>query len=160
LLAFTGERAIMLKLRAYRPGDFETLYAIDQACYEPAIAYSRRDLRSYIEAPGANCVVAESGGAIAGFILTEHVRALGYIVTIDVLAAHRRTGVGTLLLTEAERKLATDGVGEITLETATDTASTVAFWQKHGYRTRGIKKSYYPGGRDAFEMTKSIATHH
>jgi ribosomal protein S18 acetylase RimI-like enzyme len=149
-------RAAMLNPRPYKPEDFETLYQIDQACYETAIAYSRRELRSYIQTPGADCVIAESDGAIAGFIVTEQVGTLGYIVTIDVLEAHRRLGVGTLLLAEAERKLAANGVLEVTLETATDTASTVAFWEKHGYRTRSAKKNYYPGGRDAFEMAKSL----
>jgi ribosomal protein S18 acetylase RimI-like enzyme len=149
-------RAEMLKLRPYQPGDFETLYEIDHACYEPAIAYSRHDLNSYIHAPGADCLVAEADGEIAGFIVSEQAGTFGYIVTIDVLEAHRRLGAGTMLLNESERKLAANGVREVTLETATDNASTVAFWEKHGYRTRSLKKGYYPGGRDAFDMIKSL----
>jgi ribosomal protein S18 acetylase RimI-like enzyme len=46
-------------LRTYVPADFEKLYEIDQACYEPEIAYSRRELRNYLRFPGAECVVAE-----------------------------------------------------------------------------------------------------
>jgi ribosomal protein S18 acetylase RimI-like enzyme len=46
-------------LRSYVPADFEKLYEIDQACYEPEIAYSRRELRNYLRFPGADCVVAE-----------------------------------------------------------------------------------------------------
>jgi ribosomal-protein-alanine N-acetyltransferase len=147
----------LLKLRPYKPGDFETLYEIDHACYEPAIAYSRPELRGYIQGAGADCVVAEADGEIAGFIVSEQAGSLGYIVTIDVLGAHRRLGVGTMLLNESERKLAANGVREVTLETATDNASTVAFWEKHGYRTRSVKKGYYPGGGDAFDMVKSLA---
>jgi len=48
-------------------------------------------------------------------------------------------------------------VREISLETATDNTSAIAFWQKHGYRKRGVKKGYYPGGRDAFSMSKLLA---
>ena len=48
-------------LRSYVPADFEKLYEIDQACYEPEIAYSRRELRNYLRFPGAECVVAEPG---------------------------------------------------------------------------------------------------
>jgi ribosomal protein S18 acetylase RimI-like enzyme len=146
----------LLRLRAYKPDDFEKLYAIDQECYEPAVAYSRRDLRGYIQSPGAHCLVALADEVIVGFIVTEYARAFGYIVTIDVLSPHRRRGVGRMLLAEAERKLIANGVSEIMLETATDNPSTVAFWHKHGYRTRRVKKGYYPGGRDAFEMTKSL----
>ena len=147
---------MIFKLRAYRPEDFETLYEIDQACYEPAIAYSRRELRNYLRFPGADCVVVKAGGKAAGFVITAHEADWGYIVTIDVLDAYRRHGVGTLLLSEVERKLAASGVREVSLETATDNASAIAFWQKHGYRTRGVRTGYYPGGRDAYSMTKLL----
>jgi ribosomal-protein-alanine N-acetyltransferase len=65
--------------------------------------------------------------------------------------------VGTALLDEIERRLIASGVHEVRLETATDNDSAVAFWQKHGYRKRGIRKNYYPNGRDAFAMIKTLA---
>ena len=158
----------MIKLRTYTPADFETLYEIDQACYEPGIAYSRRELRNYLRFPGADCVVAEAEvkihtkaksrkASIAGFCVTAHEGDWGYIITIDVLESYRRAGVGTLLLTEAERRLAANGATEIALDTAIDNAAGIAFWRKHGYRIRGTRKGYYPGGRDAYAMAKRIA---
>jgi ribosomal protein S18 acetylase RimI-like enzyme len=149
--------SVSVRLRTYTPADFEALYEIDQACYEPAIAYSRRELRNYLRFPGADCVVAEAHGQIIGFCLTAHEHNSGYIITMDVLAEHRRKGVGTMLLTAAERQLAATGVRAIALETATDNSSAIAFWQKHGYRKCGVKKDYYPGGRDAFSMSKPLA---
>jgi [ribosomal protein S18]-alanine N-acetyltransferase len=146
-----------VNLRPCTSDDFETLYRIDQACYEPAVAYSRRELRNYLRFPGADCVVAEDAGSIAGFCISAHRESEGYIVTIDVLETHRRSGTGTALLQEIERRLAANGVREIRLETATDNHAAVAFWKKHGYRTRGVLPGYYPGGRDAFTMTKQIA---
>jgi ribosomal protein S18 acetylase RimI-like enzyme len=147
---------VIFKLRALRPDDFETLYEIDQACYEPAIAYSRRELRNFLRFPGADCVVAEANGEIAGFIVTARGKERGYIVTIDVLEAYRQQGVGSKLLAEAEQRLAAGGVRMVTLETATDNTSGIAFWKKHGYRKRGVAKEYYPDGRDAYSMAKSI----
>lgn len=149
------------QLRIYEPSDFETLFEIDQACYEPSIAYSRRELRNYLRFPGADCVVAESVEAgsprIIGFCITAHRAAYGYIVTIDVLQPYRRHGAGSLLLAECERRLASAGVREVSLETATDNSSAIAFWQKHGYRKLSVQKNYYPGGRDAFSMSKPLA---
>jgi [ribosomal protein S18]-alanine N-acetyltransferase len=145
-----------LTLRPYTPEDFDTLYEIDQACYEPAIAYSKREFRNYLRFPGAECAIAEESQEVAGFCLTAHQETRGYIITIDVLEKYRRRGVGAALLAEVERRLAVHGVKEIGLETATDNDSAVAFWQRHGYRTRGVWKGYYPGGRDAFAMTKMI----
>ncbi len=143
-------------LRKYQPQEFEALYAIDQACYEPGIAYSRRDLRNDLRFPGADCLVAEADNQAAGFILTAHNDRWGYIITIDVLEPYRRHGMGSMLLREAERNLAASGVREVALETATNNASAIAFWKKHGYLTDGVKKNYYSGGIDAYSMRKLI----
>lgn len=147
-----------LTLRTFADFDFETLYQIDQLCYDPAIAYSRRELRNYLRFPGADCVVAEITGKVVGFCISAARDTGGYIVTIDVLAEHRRSGVGAALLTEVETRMARTGVREVRLETATDNHSAIAFWNKHGYRNLGVWKNYYPGGRDAFAMAKVLAS--
>jgi ribosomal protein S18 acetylase RimI-like enzyme len=148
---------VNITLRSYKPADFEALHDIDQVCYEAEIAYSKRELREYLRFRGADCVVGEADGRIAGFCISAYQDHYGYIVTIDVLAEFRRHKVGTALLDEIERRLVASGVHEVRLETATDNDSAVAFWQKHGYRKRGVRKNYYPNGRDAFAMTKTLA---
>ena len=145
-----------IHLRDHVSDDFDTLIDIDQACYEPGIAYSKRDMRAYLQFPGAECILAESAGEIAGFCISARQRTRGYIVTIDVLEKYRKSGIGSALLREVERRLAANGVREVGLETATDNESAIAFWNKHGYRTLGVEKGYYPGGRDAFAMTKTL----
>jgi ribosomal protein S18 acetylase RimI-like enzyme len=144
------------RLRDYRPQDFQTLVEIDRACFDPAVVYSPRQMRAYLNGAGADCVVAESDGGIAGFCITADSRRRAYIITIDVLDAFRRHGLGSALLNEAERRLAARGVREVNLDTATDNFSAIAFWEKHGYRKVGVRKGYYPNGRDAFAMIKSV----
>jgi [ribosomal protein S18]-alanine N-acetyltransferase len=150
-----------IRLRPYTPADFDKIYAIDQACYEPRIAYSRTEMLQYLRFPGAECVVAEasrenSPPAMIGFCLTAHKDSWGYVVTMDVLNEYRRHGAGSMLLTEAERRLVAAGVRQIGLETATDNVPAIAFWQKHGYGKSGVRKNYYPGGRDAYTMAKRL----
>jgi ribosomal protein S18 acetylase RimI-like enzyme len=165
-------------LRTYNPGDFEDLFEIDRVCYEPAIAYSREELREYLQFPGAECVLAEikplrdslshfdppasrqaaTPPEIVGFCISAHRKSRGYIITIDVIEKYRSQGVGSALLTEIERRLASHGVRQVELETATDNESAIAFWQKHGYRKSRVRKGYYPGNRDAFSMVKALET--
>ncbi len=145
-----------LSLRAYQPKDFEALHAIDQACYAPGIAYSKRMLRWFLRLPGAECLVADAGGQIGGFILVEHEGEYAHIITIDVLAPHRRRGLGTALLGAAEQSLAARGALHIELETATDNQPAIAFWQKHGYRTIAVLKRYYLNRVDAYSMHKPL----
>lgn len=160
--------AVTPRLRKYRPADFETLFEIDRLCFDPSIAYSRPELREYLRFPETDCLVAERSAEqdaakaapkateIAGFIVTVRERDEGYIITIDVLPDCRRHAVGSALLQEAERRMAARGVREVSLETATGNASAIAFWRKHGYRTRGVRTGYYPGGRDAYSMAKLL----
>lgn len=145
-----------ITLRNNIPEDFDALHEIDQLCYEEEVAYSKRELRAYLRFRGSECVVAEVDGAIAGFCISARQEERGYIVTIDVLPQYRRLHIGTALLHEIEHRLAENGVHEIALETATDNESAVSFWKKHGYRSRGVRESYYPNGRDAFAMVKHL----
>lgn len=145
-----------ITLRNNTREDFDTLHEIDQLCYEDEVAYSKRELRAYLRFRGSECVVAEADDVIAGFCISARQGERGYIVTIDVLPQFRRVHVGTALLEEIERRLAVNGVREVALETATDNESAVAFWKKHGYRSRGIREGYYPNGRDAFSMVKQL----
>lgn len=146
--------------RDFNSNDFDSLFRIDQECFPRGIAYSRRMLRWFLTQPGADCLVAEAGGTIAGFILTHSEEQQGQIITLDVLAAYRRAGVGTLLLREAESRMQDAGVRQVTLETATNNQAAVAFWQKHGYRTEAILKNYYLDKLDAFEMRKHLTEPH
>jgi len=147
---------VIIRLRDYAPRDFETLYEIDHQCFDPAIAYSRFDLRNYLRLSGADCVIAEASGETAGFLVTAHENSVGAIVTVDVLPVYRRRGVATLLLAEAERRLAAGGIRLIELETATDNEAAVAFWKRHGYRIEAVLKRYYLARLDAYEMRKIL----
>jgi [ribosomal protein S18]-alanine N-acetyltransferase len=163
-------------LRDYSPADLETLYEIDQACYPRGIAYSRRMLRWYLSQPGSLCIVAQEAAgathpAVLGFLIAQARGGMpptrakstlaedadeGYIVTIDVMEAQRRSGIGTALLEETERRLAKMGVRYVELQTATNNQAGVAFWQRHGYRSSGVTRGYYLGRIDAYEMFKEL----
>ncbi len=143
-------------LRPWVPADLEALYRIDQACFAHGIAYSKATLRWYLSLPGAMCLVAEKDSSMAGFILGCAGAAEAHLITLDVLAAHRRRGLGSLLLDTLEARCAAAGVRTIELETATDNQAAIAFWQKHGYRTVGVLPRYYLGRTDAFFMRKSL----
>jgi ribosomal-protein-alanine N-acetyltransferase len=145
------------QLRPYRPSDFEILYRIDQICFPRGIAYERFELKVYLQSEGSHCLVAEVGGDVAGFILTEQPAEEGHIITLDVLEAYRRRGIGSLLLAAAEQEAASRGGRRMVLETATTNKAAIALWRKHGYRQFVTIKDYYGRGRDAFQMGKDLA---
>ncbi len=143
-------------LRLFQPSDFEALLAMDQLCFPKSIAYGKREMTAYLQSPDSHCIVAESSGTIAGFILTERAGDLAHIVTLDVLEKYRRQSAGSLLLRAAEEEAASQGCTCIYLETATTNKPAIALWNKHGYREVDKVKNYYGRGQDAFEMAKRL----
>ncbi|HVI11038.1 MAG TPA: N-acetyltransferase [Candidatus Binatia bacterium] len=175
-------------LREYDPADFDTLWRIDQACFTPEIAYSRKELKIYTLRRGAFTLVAaekpaagpgransgeskletrssgktttdsrSDGSSIAGFIVAEvGPRGVGHIITIDVVAAARRSGVGSLLLSSAEDRLRLSGCHAVELETAVDNISALSFYKRHGYHVVRTFPRYYSNGVDALVLVKEL----
>jgi ribosomal-protein-alanine N-acetyltransferase len=155
-------------LRDFRKEDFETLWSIDQRCFPPGIAYSKRELGLYIRNRSAFTLVAEMGFArpqppgetsvvtILGFLVAEARRAVGHIITIDVLQGARRSGVGSRLLTEAESRLLAARCDKVYLETAVDNRNALIFYKRHGYFLNNVVPGYYSNGVDALVLQKDL----
>ena len=165
-------------IRDFQPSDFETLWRIDQDCFPPGISYSRAELKVYMrrrgsftlvaaEATPPGAAVAEPGkrekhsppiaaANLAGFLVAEADRGSGHIITIDVTAASRRSGVGSLLLRAAEDRLHTAGCRSVELETAVDNVSALSFYKRHGYSVVKTFPRYYSNGVDALVLQKDL----
>ncbi|HTP69460.1 MAG TPA: GNAT family N-acetyltransferase [Dongiaceae bacterium] len=143
-------------IRPYEAKDFGALHKLDQACFPPGIAYSKWSLQYFLSLAAADCVVAEEGKRIVGFLLAETNPPLAHIITLDVAESQRRTGLGSALMAEIEKHFRFHGVKSVLLETAVDNAVGIAFWKKHGYREEAVLKRYYLGKMDAYEMRKRL----
>jgi len=154
-------------LRPYDKRDFDRLWKIDRLCFEPEIAFSRPELSSYIARRHSFTIVAEAapspGGKsgerpfIAGFITTEMARnGIGHIITIDVLAEHRRSGLGTQLLFAAEEQVRKLEGFMVVLEVAVNNAPARAFYERHGYKVVKSLPGYYNRKIDGLFLTKRL----
>jgi ribosomal-protein-alanine N-acetyltransferase len=148
---------VPFSIRPFEKGDFDTLWRIDQACFDPQLAYSRLELAFYMKRPGAFTLVAESDGVILGFIVAESRRKTGHIITIDVIAKARRTGAGSHLLRAAEERLSNAGAVAVALETPVNNLAAIQFYKAHGYFVEKTVAGYYSGQLDALVMSKDLA---
>ncbi len=53
---------VSFRIREFEKADFDTLWRIDQACFDPQLAYSRTELAFYMRRPGSFTLVAEVEG--------------------------------------------------------------------------------------------------
>lgn len=175
---------MQFRLRQFQKLDFDTLWLIDQACFDPQLAYSRPELVFYIKRPGSFTLVAEatadesrgkgakeagevsytytststkdSAAKILGFVIAESRRKTGHIITIDVISEARRSGVGSALLRAAEEKLAQSGTHAVALETPVNNLPAIRFYKREGYFVEKTVAGYYSGLLDALVMTKDL----
>lgn len=109
---------------------------------------------------GAFTLVAvndEASGAekICGFLIAQ-AGAIGHIITIDVVAPARRSGLGSQLLLAAEDRLRRAGSRAVNLETAVDNRGALLFYKRHGYEVMEAIPGYYADGVDAFLLRKEM----
>ncbi len=144
-------------LRSYRPADLQTLYEIDQECFVPGISYTHDELRAFIGHRHSQTWVAEEAGAIVGFLIANREpRKILHIITIDVVKAARRRGVGSLLMDAAEQWAHDQGLRLIGLETAQDNLAAQRFYHARGYGKVDEIPHYYADGTDAWVMVKEL----
>jgi [ribosomal protein S18]-alanine N-acetyltransferase len=161
-------------VRDYRGEDFDTIWAIDQSCFDPDIAYSRDELQFYLRRLGAFALIAESNQRMTGpsksqedqpnqpdsilaFVVAESSRrGIGHIITIDVRPQVRRHHIGSALLDAAEERLQAAKCHAVRLETAVDNASALSFYKRHGYDVIKVVPHYYSNGVDALLFEKNL----
>lgn len=146
-----------MELREYRPGDFERLWELDQRCFEPAIAYSRRELGHYLRSKTAICLIAWRENALLGFVVGHSdPRNFGHVVTLDIDPARRHSGIGSTLMQALEERFKDAGCKSIFLEVAVNNRMALSFYKKRGYSVLKTLRHYYPGDLDGLLMGKKI----
>ena len=162
------------KIRQSRREDFDTLWRIDKECFPPGISYSRLELAVYMRRPRSFTLLAEAAATnskksaangsqvadspvgIVGFIVAAANRRGGHIITIDVLPTARRFGVGSTLLSAAEKHLRAAPCYAVELETAVDNLGALAFYKRHSYDLVKTIPGYYSNGVDALVLRKVL----
>ena len=141
------------------------LWRIDQACFDPQLAYSRVELAVYMRRPGSFTLVADATGVtgtesteqgILGFVVAEARRKVGHIITIDVVSESRRGGVGSALLDAAEDRLRQGGAEVVALETPVNNMAAIRFYKQKGYFVEKTAPGYYSNQLDALVMRKEL----
>jgi [ribosomal protein S18]-alanine N-acetyltransferase len=145
-----------VRLREYRVGDVEAMYALDVVCFEPVFQFSRRAMRHFAEARRAVTVLAEAEGELVGFCIAEVDEEIGYVVTLDVALAWRRQGLAQRLMAEVEAKVRAAGGESMVLHVFKGNVEAMRFYEKISYGRVGMVEGFYGRGLDGLVYRKRL----
>ena len=154
--------ACVFRILPYREQDFDRLVEIDHACFPEGIAYPEEEMRYFLGLRSAVTLVGRENRKIEGFIIADHfrglrgARAMGRIITIDVMPAAQSRRLGSMLLNAAEDELRKSGCDYVSLEVAVDNERALRFYKKHGYSVLKVLPRYYLGQIDGLLMGKKL----
>jgi ribosomal-protein-alanine N-acetyltransferase len=147
-------------VREMRWWDIETVARLETSLFTddawPASMFwselAQRDTRTY--------VVAADGDRLVGYAgLCAYARREAYVQTIAVEPTTQRSGVGTKLLQTLLADAAARGCDHVDLEVRSDNAGAIAMYERFGFRSVGVRRSYYqPSGTDALVMRRGPAS--
>ena len=78
-------------------------------------------------------LVAVDDGLVVGTTMAGYDGHRGWLYTVAVRQSHRRAGIGTMLVREAERRLAQLGCAKVNLQVRAENAAVAAFYRGLGY---------------------------
>ena len=117
-----------------------------------SVSDERRYLRTIHRHPDAAVYVAEDGARIVGRLslsrdphpASRHVADLGLMVS----ERHRRRGIGTALLREAEEWARTVGVRKLELHVFPHNDAAIQLYESCGFRREGLRRGHYRRGAE------------
>lgn len=153
-----------MQYRLYHPGDFPTLYAVEELCFEPPFRFSRSTMRQLIGGANSATWIAEDGveakTELIGFAVAEGPAVQGesaaYIQTLEVHPAFRGRGIGAELLVRAEESARASGARIISLHVDVDNTAAIHLYESRGYAHQGREEHYYARHRAAFVYAKPL----
>jgi ribosomal-protein-alanine N-acetyltransferase len=119
--------------------------------------WSLRFFLEELRAPCAQSLLADAGNQIVGYIIYWLLPGEIDIHNIAVDQAHRRQGIGRLLLQSVIDRARLLGCGRITLEVRKSNEVAQRLYQSLGFVGRGVRKGYYSDdGEDALFMVLEL----
>jgi ribosomal-protein-alanine N-acetyltransferase len=132
--------------------DAPALAALHAAAFPPAEAWGPDAIRLMLEMPGAFGLMAPG----RGFVLARVAADEAEVLTLAVVAACRRQGVGAALLAGAMAGAVLRGARTMFLEVSEANGAARALYAAAGFEEAGRRRRYYADGSDALVLRRAL----
>jgi [ribosomal protein S18]-alanine N-acetyltransferase len=132
--------------------DAAALAALHAGAFPPAEAWGPDAIALMLELPGTYAIWSPG----AGFVLARAAGGEAEILTLAVLPAARRRGLGGALMAAALAGAALRGAAVMFLEVAAGNAAACGLYHGLGFAGVGRRRCYYPDGSDALVLRRDL----
>ncbi len=135
--------------------DLDEVLVIEREAFTDA--WDRDSFRSDIDSPHVMALTIHKLGHCAGYLCCIALDDYGYIANIAVDRQYRSQGVGRVLLDDLQRRLLTNGIGQMVLDVRTANKKAIRFYEKYGFAVITRRKGFYVNPPDdSFTMQMTI----
>lgn len=139
-------------LREAAAADAPALAALHAAAFPPGETWGPDAIALMLAMPGAFGLWREA----EGFVLARAAAGEAEILTLAVVPAARRRGLGAALLAAAMAAARARGAEAMFLEVAEGNAAARALYRSFGFAEVGRRRRYYPDGSDALVLRRGL----
>ena len=140
-----------MTLRFAEAAEAAALAALHRAAF-PAEAWDAPAIAALLALPGGFALRGEGGFLLARLAADE-----AEILTLAVIPAARRAGLGRALVEGACAFAGAQGARAMFLEVGEDNAAALALYAAAGFERVGGRRGYYGPGRDAAVLRRALA---
>ena len=126
----------------------DAMAEIHRAAFPAREAWSRDVIRLQLELPSGFGLIAPLGGMVLGRVMADEAE----ILTLAVIPAARRLGLGAALLRAAMDHAFRSGAAAMFLEVSVTNRAAQMLYAGHGFARAGLRRRYYADGTDALVL--------
>lgn len=147
-------------LRRAEKKDLEALYQLECQCFDPAMAFNRRQMQNLLLNPRADFWVLDSAlGPVAQLLILKRRRGAeesARIYSLTVATAFRGQGLARQLLDWGLGELRRQNISRVCLEVEVSAVAPVQLYRSFGFQTERPLPHYYGQDRHGYKMALNL----
>ena len=144
----------MVTLERFRWWHIDDVLPIERALFQPEPWTAHHFWSELGQTSTRHYVVAVHEGALVGYAGLCDYPDEAFVQTMAVAPSHQHQGVGAQLLEELLAEAVRRRQPRVLLEVREDNVPAQRLYQRYGFTRTGVRRGYYPGGVDAWVMTR------
>ena len=131
----------MIEIRSMQKDDVKCVCELEREIF--SCPWTKKGFEDSLRLTCTVFLTAEEDGVVLGYAGMYVSLDEAEITNVAVAAAHRRRGVGTLLVNRLKEEAKKRGIVKIALEVRTSNRSARRLYEQCGFVKRGVRKSFY-----------------